>query len=304
MASGFPISLRGEGRGLEISFPDLAGLAQSQAFVEVEGGLVLDGLHMELKTPTSHSGEEAPEFVLPRMVMRTHKDWYRELDSEKLATTRVFLGWTNEAHILLGTRDCFALNVDISGAPHNQPTRCLKSYGGGIGFGIHGIAALSATISGTRSAVPSGISGIEPLDKDAAMIDIRNGVRNHVIVWDDDDDIGWLIPQSVMLLYLLQIFLLRQLQCFEVLPSELLSSQAHDAGQAAFKTLTRFLEIEDIPEATQLTSVGVNREAPCNLQLSIKRVSKAVKEMCYHFRYVCDQLRKIYEDATTLHQSR
>jgi len=297
IARGFPISPRNEGRGLEISFSDMVSLSKSRAFFEVQGGLVLDGLvtllypvkilstdsaiqwHLELKVPNPSSDEDSPGFVHPSEIMANSviREWYKELDPEKLSNSRIFLGWASEANVVLGTESSFALMVKNSGAFDSAPTRCVKTYGGTFGFGIHGIASISANVSGTRSAVPTGISGIESKENDDVMLYLSNGIKNHIILYDDDKDTGWLIPQTTVFLFLVQIFLLRRPMGLKFLPSEMLSLPAHDGGQAAFETLSRFKEFSAHSNGDDYWAM--------------------VKETIHHLFYVSHDLRQIYTDA-------
>ena len=111
-----------------------------------------------------------------------------------------------------------------------EPTRYIKTYGGSAGIGFNGIASLSASISGTRSAVAPGISGIENKENDTVMDFLTNGIKNHIILYDDYEDTGWLIPQTTIFLYLVQILLLPQLERSKILPTELLSFPVHDGS--------------------------------------------------------------------------
>ena len=260
IASGFPIPSRTDGKGLEISFPDMVSLSKSHAFVKVGEGLVLDGLvtllypikslprdgaiqwHLEIKQSESTRDErdERDEFIHPAQVMETHalQDWYQELDPKKISDSRIFLGWTEEAQTVLGTCKCFPMAVTVSGAFDCKPTRCVATYGGAMSLKIPGIVTFAANTSWTRSAVATGVSGIESKDDDAVMHLLSNAIKHQTIVWGDDKDTGWLIPGTTIFLYMLQISVLRRSPCMKVLPPELLSSLAEDAGHAAFETLS------------------------------------------------------------------
>ena len=64
-------------------------------------------------------------------------------------------------------------------------------------------------------------------------------MANHVITYDDDEDTGWLTPQTILHLYLVQIFFLRKIGGIKSLPDELFSIPAADEGEAAFETISR-----------------------------------------------------------------
>ncbi|PMD14727.1 hypothetical protein NA56DRAFT_367103 [Hyaloscypha hepaticicola] len=174
------------------------------------------------------------------------------------------------------TQSTFASMVTNSGAFDSESTRCVKTYGGSAGIGFHGIASISANISVTRSAVASGISGIESKEDNAVILWLSNGIKNHIILYDDDKETGWLIAQTTLFLFLLQIFVMRRPGGLKVLPPELLSMPAHDGGQAAFKTLSRFKEQDHSDEDDYW---------------------EMVKETCHHLFNVSHELRQIYTDA-------
>jgi hypothetical protein len=101
----------------------MVSLSKSRAFFEVQGGLVLDGLvtllypvkilstdsaiqwHLELKVPNPSSDEDSPGFVHPSEIMANSviREWYKELDPEKLSSSRIFLGWASETNVVPGT---------------------------------------------------------------------------------------------------------------------------------------------------------------------------------------------------------
>jgi hypothetical protein len=143
--------------------------------------------------------------------------------------------------VVLGTQNSFASIVDVSGAFDCEAGRNVKIYGS-AGIGMNGIASLSANISGTRSAVASGISGIESKENKDVGLFLANGVKNHLIIYNNDDETGWLMAQTTVFLFLVQVFLLQQPSPLAVLPPEVLSKPAADSGQAAFEILSKSKE--------------------------------------------------------------
>lgn len=268
--------------------------------MQVQGGLVLDGIitviypvkelskdhalqwHMELKTSNTRLEEDGQAFIHASEVMAASlkQEWYKELDPEKLATSRLFLGWTSEANVILGTQSVFASRVDCSGAFDCESSTSVKTYGGSAGIGFHGFATLSASISSTHSAIASGITGIESKEDDAMLLWLSNGVKNQIILYDDDKDTGWLIAQTTLFLFLLQVLLLRESPDIStLLPPELLSMAAHDGGQAALETILRLKEQ--------------------NFHWNGHNCWAMVKATCHHVFNVTHELRQIYADAGT-----
>ncbi|KAH8755596.1 hypothetical protein BGZ57DRAFT_859762 [Hyaloscypha finlandica] len=191
------------------------------------------------------------------------QEWYKELGPEKLSSVRVFLGWTSEAQVVLGTQNSFASIVDVSGAFDCEAGRNVKIYAGSTGLGMSGIASLSVNISGTRSAAAFGISGIEkpPQAPDYLQQRRRNGVAYRSVF-----------------LFLVQISLLRQPSTLAVLPPEFLSKPATDSGQAAFEISSKF------KEEFEASSDGTH-----NWDM--------IKSTCHHLFLVSHELRQIYTDA-------
>jgi hypothetical protein len=154
----------------------------------------------------------------------------------------LFLGWTSEAQVVLGTQNSFASIVDVPGAFDCEAGRNVKIYGGSTGIGMSGIASLSVNISETRSAAASGISGIESWENKDVVLFLANRVKNHLVIYNNDDETVWLIAQTTDFLFLVQIFILRQPSPLAVLPPEFLSKPAADSGHAAFEILSKFKE--------------------------------------------------------------
>lgn len=315
IAQGYPIPARSQGKGLEISFADMTNLARSLALVEVDGGLVLDGLvtvvfpakqlrkdnaiqwHLEMKSEKSED-DISSLGTHPSEVMSSCRpqSWNKELDAEKLATTRVFLGWAEKAQVVLGTESSFAMNVEVSGAFDNNPTRPLKTFGGSAGVSLLGFANLSATASTTRSAVSAGISAIKNTELKAMKQNLKNGVENHVIIYDDDRDTGWLISYTTLVLFLAQIYLLRQTDPQSTLPAGLYASTAHDGGESAR------IAINEFTATTGKTFFNSNNETShfdgiLNPDLSPDSLSDLIKVTWHRLSLIQDELRKIYTDA-------
>lgn len=175
--------------------------------------------------------------------------------------------------MVLGTQNSFAPTVDVSGAFDCEAGRNVKIYGGSTGLGMSGIASLSVNISGTRSAAASGISGIESKENKDVVLILANGVKNHLVIDNNDDETGWLIAQTTVFLFLVQIFLLRQPSPLAVLPPECLSKPAVDSGQTAFEIFSNFKEeSEASSDGAMSPSVSCVPRASTNLYRRKKNV--------------------------------
>ena len=296
IASDFRPCPREEGAGLEISFLDMANLAKSYALVEVDGGLVLDGLatllypvavlssneamqwHMEVKDSKSGKILQPESYVADRGL----RAWHKELNSNKLVTARIFLGWTEEAVVVIGTNFPMAAKVEVSGAFDSDRFRTVMTYGGSMGIGYKGFATLTGTVSASRAAVPSGISGIENKEIKALRNVLKTGVEDQTIIYDDDAQTGWVTAYSSLYVFLTQIFVLNKEQPWINLPAYAFAEARPDGGQAALETMIHWLEA-----GPNLPQNGTNYED----------LSQYLAPICYHVSRVEHQLQKIYAQA-------
>lgn len=194
--------------------------------------------HLESKY-TGNGG--ASDFVHAAEIMAAHEQanikWHKEMDVKKLLHSRIFLGWTEEAPVLLGTCHCFPNAIDVSGAYASKATKIVCAYGTGLSLGIRGIATITLNMSRTRSAVATGVAGLRSIEEDAVMHLLSNSKKHQIIVWGDDAGTGWLIPGTIIFLFMLPIYIRENWSNERCLPPELFSSLAGDAGQAACETL-------------------------------------------------------------------
>lgn len=223
VAKGFPTRdrIQGKGKGLEISFSDMALLSQSLNIVEHGGGLVVEGLrsflipiallpdgsvqwHFEYKR-SGHCRKPRKLFEVLKQAHLIKR--YRTLDIEDLVQRRCFLGWVDEVDVLIGTEAFSAKTIRWSEGDKAQGTGHLKSHGittGTEGLGIFGV---SANRTWLPVSVPSRII-LQPNKDIADTLDDECDART--MVYDTGTKIAHLLPQADITLFLAHKILQRR----------------------------------------------------------------------------------------------
>ena len=118
IARNFPVRERLEGKGLEISFANMASMAQSVDMVQHEGGLIAEGLrwylipsellpsggvqwHLEFKRQGGASPRKRTLFEVLRQDHLSKR--FKTLDIDYLIESRCFLAWAEEVEVVIGT---------------------------------------------------------------------------------------------------------------------------------------------------------------------------------------------------------
>ncbi|KAF7863094.1 hypothetical protein EAF04_007177 [Stromatinia cepivora] len=214
VAQGFPVRGRFQGRGLDISFADMALVAGCLSLVMFDGGLVANGLNSVLipveelldddaiqwhYCPKTAQGSKSrrPTF---KIVEETGK-WYKELNPDRLINRRCFLGWVPEASIVIGTKGYSGTEVNWSTAERVPDSRPIVSYNLTLGTGGTGIVTATGSIGWTTSSMPSTI--ISKIENDIHEI-MTDGANDTILVYDSEKEIAWYLPQSCVVLFLVQ----------------------------------------------------------------------------------------------------
>lgn len=223
VATGFSISPRAEGIGLEISFADMILLAQSKSIDEYDGGLIAEGLSTLLIPMKRLDQDNALQWHLKekpsRAVRQGYRQWHNQVidllkDSvsggwynnttnlEDISSRRAFLGWTGSAKIMLGTTA--PRHIGVSGLSGNQPKRNKISHA--IGFS----GGQWFNITGQHTSTPvSTTTRYTRVDKEEVRNRLLKAVTNQIILYDRLKKTAWLLPEASVLLCLTQQWISR-----------------------------------------------------------------------------------------------
>jgi hypothetical protein len=222
IAKKFPVRHRSTGKGVDISFADMALLSQSMSFIEFDEGLIVEGLRSVLIPIEKLEGDDAIQWHLEYkrhkryankrglsdiLTMGPFQKWYKAHEPYELIEKRCFLGWAEEVVVTIGTLDFSTTDVYGSGALPTPKTRRVKSHT--ISLGASGLGFLGANGSKTwqTTAAPSNIT----LDIDKDIYDtLADEFSTTVFIYDTDEKISWLLPQPSVILYLLHKIISRR----------------------------------------------------------------------------------------------
>ncbi|TGO20990.1 hypothetical protein BPAE_0250g00020 [Botrytis paeoniae] len=212
VAQGFPVKQRSHGRGLEISFPDMALVTGCLSLVMFDGGLVANGLNSVLFPVEELMEDNAIQWhYCPKTVqsLRSRKPtfeimekagkWYKESNPTQLINRRCFLGWVPEASILLGTGKYPVGNREWSTAAKVPDNRQIKSYSLTFGTGGTGLITATGSLGWTTSSMPSTITS--KVEKDIHEV-LKDGENDTILMYDSERQIAWCLPKSCVVLYL------------------------------------------------------------------------------------------------------
>ncbi|CZR67180.1 uncharacterized protein PAC_17079 [Phialocephala subalpina] len=211
IAHGFAIRPRLQGRGLEISFANLAFASRCLSFVAYEDGLIAHGLKSVIIPITELKNDDAIQWHFESKVkqpsrkiasipqiLRLHgiDDWYRELDPKQLMDRRCFLGWVEKANVVIGTPG-YALEVRPSRAQACPSVKHIQRYELTAGLSILSWATIQGTYVREPVSIPNAISTSQQND----LLDIINAATDdHAIIFDHDQETGWCLPQTSVVL--------------------------------------------------------------------------------------------------------
>jgi ankyrin repeat protein len=201
LAVGFPLRKRPEGIGLEIPFPLLLRFADISVSMDYDGGTILvgastilfpsqkleDGIQWHIADATS--AQEAVQ------VIDRSPNWIQTRDIGELAEFRAYLGYCKHALVLLGTRDLVISQstVELSCQLPKTGSHIEMAHEGTMsaGFSIRGI--FNTTVGG-KWVVPTRLNvGLED-NRDIEDL-LMNARRRPVLVYDRNEDRGWLVPE-------------------------------------------------------------------------------------------------------------
>jgi hypothetical protein len=261
IAKGFPIRDRTAGKGLEISFPDMAMLSQSMSFTEHDNGLIVEGLrsvlipmealsqdkaiqwHLEYKRQT-----EQPELrtISEIFAMVPNSKWYKSQQPDELFQKRCFLGWAEEVAVMIGAEQFSTPEVFPSRAKKcSKKYHVTKSHAFSIGTSRVGVAA-NASMA-WQTSQPSKMTWDRLKSTRATLADEH---RFSLLIYDTDQQIGWLLPRLSVILYsAYKIFTRREQMGHRLLSDGKETAFKHakpdaDGASAAFSALDELMLLE------------------------------------------------------------
>lgn len=262
VAQGFPIRGRTAGKGLEISFPGMAMLSQSMSFTEHDDGFIVEGLrsvlipmevlsqdmaiqwHLEYKRQTKQ-----PELrtISEIFAVLPNSTWYKSQQPDELFQKKCFLGWVEEVAVMIGTEQFSTPDVFPSRAKLNRKTyHSNKSKG--ISISTSGLVGISANASmAWQTSKPSRSTW----DRFKGIRDtLSDEHRLSLLIYDTDQQIGWLLPRLSVILYLTnKIFARREETGYRLHSGDKETAFKHakpkaDGASAAYSALDELLLLE------------------------------------------------------------
>jgi hypothetical protein len=217
IADGFPIPKRANNiPGLEISFDIMANLSGVSYPINYSNGLILQGLTTML-VPTNLEDEDCMQWhflsnpkgsrITLQAVDKNFKDWHRTQDLECLQKPRAFLGWSKEANIYLGTQHMDYSRMKCTKAIGPQQRSELSGYSlgassAGLGFGGPS-GGLNFTLGKKRRN-----EFVQQKDQDMEAA-LRKTKNIPLILYDPDEQRGWLVSALSVILHLAHVYALR-----------------------------------------------------------------------------------------------
>lgn len=259
IAKDFPIRDRRQGKGLEISLPDMILLSRSLSAVEFNGGLVFEGLRSLLIPVQDLTDDKALQWHYEdkrrpgkhgRMsiskIFRTAPiiQWYKVVETNKLVNKRCFLGWVETASIIMGTEEHLKTDISRSGAALAPKVRSDAMNSITLGTGGMGMVTANASRTWGKVSVPSRLTFDADKDIQETLVDDADV---HIIVYDNGTKTGWGLPQANVALHLVHSILKRRgSQVFD--GQQLISLQCEESSlkgsNGAISVLTKSLQFK------------------------------------------------------------
>ena len=196
------------GKGLELSFDVMAALAAVEYPVIIENRLVLVGYHTVL-IPTEFKRDyvqfhlEVNKDAQINPYALSYKSTSLALDYRLFKSKRCFVGWCENAHIMLGTRGLSAGAVRYTNSQEKRKTLHLAGLSGGFQALSSGPIQAGVTGQANFSFVTNKIS-FSPSTVYAKML--RNTANEVVIIYDVAAKRSWLVPKLSMLLHMAHVW--------------------------------------------------------------------------------------------------
>ena len=211
LACGFPISQRAKGRGVEIPFQLMTGLANITAAVQRDvGGALLIGDSLRL-----YAYDETEDEVQWHCTLVKGKDFTERLpestksldltDFRRLSSLRTFLGYYPKAEVLLGTEHLLrSHNIQTSGLECPKRTIELAREGTfSFGLTVKGIA--NGSLGGKWLATKTQAVSLE---HNHDVFDLIDDTKDRqVILYDVESKCAWLVSALSLVLHIALVYL-------------------------------------------------------------------------------------------------
>lgn len=201
-----PINLHdGFGKGLETSFDLMITLAASEFCLKINGSLVFLGYRTVLY-PVEIDGNCA-QFHLITSTLGQINPYKLELenmhpvdDASQFKTMRCFVGWCEEAHINLGTRQ---LSADIKYTGGRDQPKSLESDGYAL-LSQFGASAPLSVITGVQKNFKYSYHRIRFTPTENYLALLHDASEQSAILYDAKQRRCWLVPKLSLLLHMAQ----------------------------------------------------------------------------------------------------
>jgi hypothetical protein len=269
IAYDFPISSRQEGQGLELSFQDMLILARSLRLTLYDSGLVAEGLdtllipikdldkdkglqwHLAWRSSNRHEG--SPISILDILEKNDFQEMFYADDPQFLADKkRTFLGWTEEARVVLGTErfvyDPKRVGRSSASVLRNVGSR-FKMWSTTLGtYAILGINLSAQFVM--KQAFDGNFMATRRYD-DNFHDRLQDSAKRNVIISNWSKQTSWYLPETSTILYMIHLYI--NLRGYVILPvgnetsdinhSNLYAKAHSDGGAAARETLTHCMRL-------------------------------------------------------------
>ena len=207
IARGFRIPERENGeQGLEVPLEIMAALGGARHVTEFKGGLVLKG-HSAMFVPIKCQQNSVQWHLIcargedripyrEASVQCPNRALLKDLNHEKLSTTRTFLGWWKESQTHLATADFDYKNIDWSKA--KEASSSPRLTGGTVGVSKIIYAQMNFVL-GTKDG-SYHYSQEEPFQKT-----IDRAEKFPIVLYDQPDRRAWLVSALDVILHTIQL---------------------------------------------------------------------------------------------------
>lgn len=304
IAYGFPIPLRENGVGLEITPSIMMSLAGILCEATYEDGLVLRGLSTTLvptkevesgtaiqwhlftnETEETEGTEE--ENPLRSEQMQSLPEWIRRDNIAPLCEKRAFLGWCNPAVVTLGTKRGDYENIDFSRWEKLPKWKRLTGFALGITGSIFGHLSLTAS---TQVATGKRQRGhFWDVSKDLRGR-LSHAQIKPILIYDRKAQRAWLVPLSSTLLHMVHTLAEHHKKLEDPLSTTLpFADEGPNGGKLAWEKMDQHLD-DDVGKKSKsepLKLCDILLRLLIGLDEAMKKTQEIMKKDTYPTSRIC-----------------